>query len=653
MWPNASDIDRWFERASGRPPGKIVLFIGAGVSVDAPANLPPAIPLTEALVRHLLCEGTAEEILRIFREHSHILGRSVPRLEHLLSAAIASSHTAERLLEIFDDVRPNRNHGILARYLLETRGWAITTNLDEGLEKAAEHRIPVHVFDPDQGSMRILGAQKDSNWGLIKLHGTIALGTRNLGATLQQLTPGLPGPVRELMHRVFAAADIVLVAGYSGSDHFDVNAFLQTKLNTPYLARLLWIEHQVQSGTLPKTPPRCTETKGFEVFQYAFRSGYKVHTGSTVHLLAGLLGDAITVTDEETENSWRERLNNLYSPTIVDRHRTALNLAVSMGLTTLAQESVDQLRHASGDSYAGLLPEADSYGAEGRWRIALRILLGYEARSGANTNLQKASVLRRAGKPLCALLHLTATGVLSDSDRMERRLLASECLIDLCRAAQRRGVWRSSTARRLWDRIIGAQLGVVGRWLVDCIDPVMELRTQRIAVSSLMSCTCAKDFDEIGPDLLGLIEEEMRPPELFVKGNAAMPGFYVMAATTAAELDRLDDLLEVRLAYADSLACYVERRFCNVIPRVRVFAPLLRRFRAPAHDRSCYSYFWEVLFPLQKLARLTKEQLAQAADIAEMLDNDYARTRVAKAWIYANRVFGGLSNWKQQRLYLP
>ena len=110
------------------------------------------------------------------------------------------------------DVQPNSNHRVLARHLIETRGWGITPNFDDAVERAAQWRIPVHVVDPDSGSLKVLYGDQDANWGLIKIHGTVGLGVHGLCATLSQLTPGLPAPMRELLERVLSAADILLVA---------------------------------------------------------------------------------------------------------------------------------------------------------------------------------------------------------------------------------------------------------------------------------------------------------------------------------------------------------------------------------------------------------------------------------------------------------
>jgi hypothetical protein len=135
-------------------PGVVVPFFGAGLSVDPPACLPKGIELTEKLMDRLFGFSVGEELIKSFNEHPDVLGRQVPRLEHLISVATQTTAEAANFLKIFEDIPPNRNHLILAEYLTSRRGWAITTNFDECVEKVSNFTIPVHVFDPTEGRVR-------------------------------------------------------------------------------------------------------------------------------------------------------------------------------------------------------------------------------------------------------------------------------------------------------------------------------------------------------------------------------------------------------------------------------------------------------------------------------------------------------------------
>lgn len=168
-------------------------------------------------------------------------------------------------------------------------------------------------------------------------------------------------------------------------------------------------------------------------------------------------------------------------------------------------------------------------------------------------------------------------------------------------------------------------------------------------------------MDGLARGLYGVIKDDVWQPELFVKGRAALPGAYISAATTAAELDRLQDLLEARLAFVEILLVCVSRFDLNapaliswglrqVRQRLLRFPPFARKFRRSS-IRGAYLREWKI--PLCERWAQVRRQLRKASEIAEMLDDDHARTRVARAWIEADRVFLGVTNWKAQALYLP
>ena len=275
-----SEHDRWwFSDEISTMPGVVVPFFGAGLSVDPPASLPKGIELTEKLMDRLF-DGFSvrEELIKSFKKHPDVLGRQVPRLEHLLSVSIQANTEAANLLKIFEDVSPNRNHRILAEYLITRRGWAITTNFDECVEKASNFTIPVHVFDPTTGRIRVLYGDSNADWGLIKLHGTVGVGVKELSATIEQLTPGLALPVQKLLDGVFSSANFVVVAGYGGSDHFDVNRYFESKLGgRGFRAHILWVQYTSKIGpTAPANFPSSEtyepspQTRGLDAFQTAF-----------------------------------------------------------------------------------------------------------------------------------------------------------------------------------------------------------------------------------------------------------------------------------------------------------------------------------------------------------------------------------------------
>jgi hypothetical protein len=211
----------WFGGAEGAFPGTAAIFVGAGISISAPTSLPNGADLTRALIRHLLDDSAADELLSVFQECAPVLGRSLPRLEHVLERTcspidhegFSRPGNPRDLLALFRERTPNANHYLVARHLLRHRGWGITTNFDDCIERAASFRIPVHILDAEQKTIRILHAEHGTDWGLIKVHGTIEEGVERLWATLADLQFGLPKAMRDRLDEVMRQVDAVVVAG--------------------------------------------------------------------------------------------------------------------------------------------------------------------------------------------------------------------------------------------------------------------------------------------------------------------------------------------------------------------------------------------------------------------------------------------------------
>lgn len=210
-------VSEWWKSPSkeGAFPGKMALVVGAGVSYDAPTNLPLGIGLTHTLLHHLLDERAAREILGTFEAAAPVIGRKVPRLEHVFDVVcnraicevVSEAKNPRELLRIFEGRHPNSLHRLIARHLGQTRGWVITTNFDDCIERAYlemyDCPIPVHVQAADSEAIEILNRRTESDWGLVKLHGTIAHGVDRLGSTLSDLVPGLPSQFQELLKEIF------------------------------------------------------------------------------------------------------------------------------------------------------------------------------------------------------------------------------------------------------------------------------------------------------------------------------------------------------------------------------------------------------------------------------------------------------------------
>lgn len=620
---NESQFDRWwFGPAQDAAPGRVVPFVGAGVSIDAPTGLPCAADLTQALMYHLLEPRVANELLGTFARHHDVLGRPMPRLEALLSRAIDAHRDAIRLLELFHDVRPNSNHILLAHHLVRTRSWAVTTNFDEGIERASNFSIPVHVFDPIRNCVRTLYGGADARWGLIKLHGTISLGVHALAATIEQLTPGLHTTLRELLDGALGSADVVVVAGYSASDHFDVNAFLRLKMNKRYRARLMWIDHSQDE----RTPATFPGSSGFRAFQSAF-NGIKVRTGRTADLMARILGESVPPMAAETGPDWRRYLHApTRAPSRLTRHRIGATLTAHMGFGQLARECIAELRHELEGANVCLHEEARAFAIEGDWLLSYSLLHSHRQLATRDTQVDAAWILRAAGHPLRALVSCACLP--SRPLPPLGKCVVAASLLDVCRSAMclPRFLHRPLLAfLGLWA---DAQLSNVNDTLGDHATPVVKGICQLLKLRHRVYMGAFRDSSGA---LRDLIRDELSYPNFHTDRGPLVPGYYLLCATTAAELDLLPELLDVRLEYADILLMQVRAEYGGAIEH---------RDRYAAMD-------------VQIALAVIKEQLDLAHVIAQMLNEDSARTRVARAWIEVDRAFKGMHHWKRQRLYLP
>jgi len=632
----------WHEGREGAAPGNVVPILGAGISIDPPTCLPDGTTLTKALVRHLLDERVSSEILTTFQRCDGVLGRSVPRLEHLLSAAAQAEPQSLQLLNIFKDVKPNRNHAAIARHLMEKRGWAITTNFDEAIEQAGNYSIPVHTFDPDCASIKVAYGDQDAKWGLVKLHGSIGQGVERLGATLEAITPGLPEPLRELFNQILDDADFLVVAGYSASDHFDVNAFLRTKLNDCYNARLIWLDHSDGSND----EKASKENIGRKTFEFSC-NGHHPFYGNTHEHLAQFLGVEMQPVPSDGGVSWDTKMVELYHPTVCECHKIGAYLAAAMGYSTIIQESIAQLRRAFNDEHKAKLVEAKSYALEGRWGVASSILKHPSLKKEEQAAFLNADMLRKSGHPIRSLFHHVLRRGCRKDEKVRMRIETACCLLDLYRSLMWMPLSHTRVARGAWNWLISRQLNAVRKYSESVVDPMHEARYQLMHVRREAYCV---DYFKFGNpmELRNLIEDEVSYPQLYVRGIPIFPGYYLSSATTTAELDNLPEVLDVRLAYADALAVCARRSYLGTFSVLTIAAVRIIHGKARAQHKKRH----EIHMPVEIMVCSIKDQLEKAAAVAEMLDCDYARNRVAKAWLRADKMMWGFNNWKRQRLYL-
>ena len=238
------------------PKRRYTFLVGAGISMDAPTNMPSAIQIVRGLLE--LC-APPEEIENLL---------SLGRLRYEL--------VVEKIQDVFDEdlkfldyleqvTEPNLIHMFLGNII--TRGhYVITTNFDYLIEQALlrvlddewhQDIIPIiskedYIFyqDPDNliksnkypvykilGSKRNIITGNDTKDSLITTMS--ALGKERGEGETFTIEPYKKPIVFNLMNK-----RSLVVLGYSGSDDFDIGPTLR---ELPYLNRIIWIEHAQNS----------------------------------------------------------------------------------------------------------------------------------------------------------------------------------------------------------------------------------------------------------------------------------------------------------------------------------------------------------------------------------------------------------------------
>lgn len=273
-------------------PSDVVMWSGAGMSLEAPTCLPTGPTLTARVFESFFEAAT----LKIVLDYHRTLGwwsptfcdlddtgnaeREVrlPRLETVLG--VAARTNAEQALEILADVRdasPNWQHQVFAEHLWHG-GHHITTNFDSCIEKAFGERLP----------------GRDLAGRIEHIHGSFAEDPSgaSLGATLARIQRGLAAEQTEALTAFLRAGKLLMIAGYSGSDFFDVDVAVA---NLPAGAlgglKVLWIWHS-QHGW-HRLPPRDGGEPPL--------ADYLRRAGASVELVCGPTGEFFM----ELANQWR------------------------------------------------------------------------------------------------------------------------------------------------------------------------------------------------------------------------------------------------------------------------------------------------------------------------------------------------------------
>lgn len=226
------------EWIAGQSPQEMTFLCGAGISLDVPASLPTVHRFLGELLQ--ACDAPAGLAAQILARASL---PPVPRFEGLVEEIAKLNDRDFTLTRVFDTRTFNPLHAAIAAFL--RRGSSVvTTNFDNCLERAAEgtgyERVVFRGHDLD--------APPPSGAVLSKPHGSHPLTDEEQRtqlvvsiAAISRTNNGfaLLPRWREHLRGLFDDR-IVVVAGYSGSDDFDLTPLLLESRPR----KVLWLAHE-------------------------------------------------------------------------------------------------------------------------------------------------------------------------------------------------------------------------------------------------------------------------------------------------------------------------------------------------------------------------------------------------------------------------
>ncbi|UYP48208.1 hypothetical protein NEF87_004493 [Candidatus Lokiarchaeum ossiferum] len=234
------------------PEGNYTFLVGAGISMNAPANIPSAVQFVKSILE--LC-APQEEI-------DSILSLQYLRYELLIEKFKIYLDTNLHFLDYLEfATQPNLLHLFLASALLHKQ-YLVTTNFDFMLERALqaillpteEYKIVPVITKADFGrDFRPYDLVEQGLCPIYKIHGSkknIITGEDTAGSLITTMGSlgrdraiGETFTLEEYKQQPFynlVKGRTLIVMGYSGSDDFDIGPML---MNLPTIENLVWIDH--------------------------------------------------------------------------------------------------------------------------------------------------------------------------------------------------------------------------------------------------------------------------------------------------------------------------------------------------------------------------------------------------------------------------
>ena len=224
------------------------LFLGAGISKKPPSNLPLAADFRACFFKELC---TQERLAEVFNNYLSKLDR-IP-FESFVTSIVSDSNFFDCFVKIFGFGAPNKNHELIARLILKGHlSNILTTNFDALLEQSVlsldEKQDLRIVYNERQ--FRAINLNSNKVPLICKIHG----GIQEPASIRTVLSLIAKSELIESRYKILdyffrTSGKDVLVLGYSCSDVFDINPFVE---NLSSKIRVIVVEHHVSDFKIEK-----------------------------------------------------------------------------------------------------------------------------------------------------------------------------------------------------------------------------------------------------------------------------------------------------------------------------------------------------------------------------------------------------------------
>lgn len=196
--------------------GEVVVFAGAGISKDAPANIPDWNKYNNLLINEIGNIGSQflEEPNNLLGDEDYSKILSLTSLSDFIFNYIAGEYYFP-LLRVLDGAQPNSHHLLLASLAKAKKIRAVvTTNFDTLIEQAFTIKeIPFQTYD---SSCNFRLEHNLNVFPIYKIHGSVTNAKEAIDTVSQKL-PGLSTEKREVLKHLLETNHFIFM-GFSGAD---------------------------------------------------------------------------------------------------------------------------------------------------------------------------------------------------------------------------------------------------------------------------------------------------------------------------------------------------------------------------------------------------------------------------------------------------